>query len=767
MFANDWSAAEGIVGAWEAADGNDNRWLISALNIVAANREQLDRIFFGELDDTWIEKGFFVCKFYRDDPYSDDDWQVVIVDDRLPCNSSGQPVFARHHDEGKYWAMIVEKAYAKFCGTYQAMQGGTVTQGLEDLTGGIGYKFDLQKREKEWIPPKGSTPDRLWVEMMEKLRTEHVIGCSMNTKGQERPQTTKKGILLNRAYAMVTGGEFEDYRLMRLRIPLDPTDGVVEWNGKWSDKSSAWTNRLRQMLNFSGDQDDGTFWMEYADFCRHFNKVYMCRMLDDLWTRFTVKSRWMDETAGGCTNFISWRNNNQWLLHIQRPQTKLVIKLTQPDARKSAGHGRHYSNAIGFYILKGNAPNEAGDHKRRKLILQNGDADDDPPGDFVFQKEPRYSRQVLVEYTFEKASDTPYVLLPFIFEPGRESLFKLTILSDDRDDDGEPDFGFQEVKPEEDWKRTILKSSWSRGGAGNPLGLEMTAGGDMSGNSWSRNAQFQITLERKSRCFVFLELLEVKTDMRDVDGLQAAPDYPTIGFSVMKGRGNHVLMEQTDAPEILFTSELKASDGVYLELGPVDPLENKIVIIPYTDRPGVEHKYALTLYTDYDHLFEQIDPSLVQSMECVHCLNPAYMPRIVQKLTTLESKMKRLESLEAEVKKQNLLGFRVAGPNTMPSAPPLSVEPSVAPSEEYDVISAADLAAFTHKVQEEARAQHMKYVHAIAAANDENVALEAQIQKVREAMRSGLSRLTPAQRAKLAAKRGATHGDASVWEHVD
>lgn len=61
---------------------------------------------------------------------------------------------------------------------------------------------------------------------MEKLRTEHVIGCSVNTKGQERPQTTRKGILLNRAYAMVTGGEFEDYRLMRLRIPLDPSEGV-------------------------------------------------------------------------------------------------------------------------------------------------------------------------------------------------------------------------------------------------------------------------------------------------------------------------------------------------------------------------------------------------------------------------------------------------------------------------------------------------------------------------------------------------------------
>ena len=88
---------------------------------------------------------------------------------------------------------------------------------------------------------------------------------------------------------------------------------------------------------------------------RHTPQVYMCRMLDDLWTRFTVKSRWMDETAGGCTNFISWRNNNQWLLTITRPNTKLIIKLTQPDARKSMGNGRHYSNAIGFYILKGSS----------------------------------------------------------------------------------------------------------------------------------------------------------------------------------------------------------------------------------------------------------------------------------------------------------------------------------------------------------------------------------------------------------------------------
>lgn len=91
MFVNNWEAAEGIAGMWEAADGNDNRWLISALNIVAANRGQLDRVFFGELDDTWIEKGFFTCKFYRDDPNSDDDWQASTCNRHRYCHSRPYP----------------------------------------------------------------------------------------------------------------------------------------------------------------------------------------------------------------------------------------------------------------------------------------------------------------------------------------------------------------------------------------------------------------------------------------------------------------------------------------------------------------------------------------------------------------------------------------------------------------------------------------------------------------------------------------------------
>ena len=226
LFKNDWEV-EGIIQSPHL----DNRWFISALNIVAGNREQPDRMFM--CDCQYKDKGFFVIKFYRDDPLSDDDWAVVLVDDRIPCDASGLAAFCRNKDPSVYWAMIVEKAYAKLSGSYEAMQGGTVVQGLEDLTGGVGYKFDWEKGEKgekEWVPPKGETPERLWDEIMEKMKTEHVVGCANNTKGQPKPKTEKKGVLLNRAYAVVTGGEFEQNKLLKLRVPLDEHGRAQESN---------------------------------------------------------------------------------------------------------------------------------------------------------------------------------------------------------------------------------------------------------------------------------------------------------------------------------------------------------------------------------------------------------------------------------------------------------------------------------------------------------------------------------------------------------
>ena len=303
--------------------------------------------------------------------------------------------------------------------------------------------------------------------------------------------------------------------------------------------------------------------------------------------------------------------------------------------------------------------------------------------------------QVLAEYTFEKASETPYVLMPFVFEPGREMLFRFTLLSDDRDDDGEPDFIFSSIKPEEDWKQACIKDAWHNGGKGNQFlkynlpyqGSGATAGGPVPGGpvpssaTWSKNSQFQISLSQPTRIFTFLEARNVKMDMRDVEGLQTEPAYPTCGFVLCRGKGQHVLLEG-DQLEVLYKSDVKKADGVSLELGalPVEP--GTYVLIPFTDQPGVEHEFALTLYTDYDVVFEKTDPSkLIKLDYCgapLWCADPGAFAKVTKQLKRLEAKYAQLAEKEALLKARGGFGL----PKALTSAAPAPAPPPPVPEED-------------------------------------------------------------------------------------
>ena len=53
-------------------------------------------------------------------------WRYVHVDDRIPCGRNGTPHFARSINTNEVWVMVVEKAYAKLHGCYEALAGGTL-----------------------------------------------------------------------------------------------------------------------------------------------------------------------------------------------------------------------------------------------------------------------------------------------------------------------------------------------------------------------------------------------------------------------------------------------------------------------------------------------------------------------------------------------------------------------------------------------------------------------------------------------------------------
>lgn len=172
------------------------------------------------------------------DPTSDDDWVVVLVDDLIPCGVDAQPCFARTPD-GALWASIIEKAFAKWRGCYELTRGGSVEEGLLYLTGGLSHDVA--------IPPALSSggvreeANRLWAEIMRLWTTAHVIGCEIRAVA-EVPGLVETGLLPNIPYALLTGGDLPCGRMLRLRT----FHGYSEWRGKWADDDPNWTSRLRK-----------------------------------------------------------------------------------------------------------------------------------------------------------------------------------------------------------------------------------------------------------------------------------------------------------------------------------------------------------------------------------------------------------------------------------------------------------------------------------------------------------------------------------------
>lgn len=200
-------------------------WWVSAVATLCSMKGLMDRVCVARDE----ECGVYGFVFYRDG-----EWLSTVVDDNLylatpdfdsaPYDSTGENEgeykkfyqtgsralhFAHCVDKNETWLPLLEKAYAKVHGDYDAIRGGFPGEAVEDMTGGVTTTLATNKvlsREK------------LWQDLLNANKDFVIAASSLSPYGSD--SDAKRGLALNHAYSVLRATEETDEDGKNVRLVM-------------------------------------------------------------------------------------------------------------------------------------------------------------------------------------------------------------------------------------------------------------------------------------------------------------------------------------------------------------------------------------------------------------------------------------------------------------------------------------------------------------------------------------------------------------------
>lgn len=408
-----------------------NCWFVAACATLAGVKELWHKVIPDYKDQEYgdLHPGIFHFRFWRFG-----EWIEVVVDDLLPT-IEGQLIFTHSKERGEFWCALLEKAYAKLYGSYEALEGGNLSDALVDLTSGVsahldltigGYVDDFEKRKQLF-------------KMMSKEMNEHSLMCCAITphSHEEAEMRTSVGLVKGHAYGITAckkinigdTGLFSIFkgaqkvRMVRLKNPW----GEKEWNGAFSDGSPEWSKvsaSERQKLGLTFE-DDGEFWMTFEDFLEHFTDLSICFLINTkflsfskTWHETTFFNSWTigirghnSDRAGGCPNHKdTFLRNPQFRFDIKEETDDVVFQLMQKDARERKQEGMQ-NLVIGFHIMRVEENRKYRVHRIHDAVATS---------DYI------RTRGIFLR---EQLKEGRYVIIPTTFKPDETGEFLLRVFT--------------------------------------------------------------------------------------------------------------------------------------------------------------------------------------------------------------------------------------------------------------------------------------------------------------------------------------------------
>lgn len=418
-------------GAHDVLQGQlGNCWFVAASSVLASNKANWERVIpdFKEQDNLKEYAGIYKFRFWQFGK-----WIEVVIDDLLPTRN-GRLLFTHSSTQNEFWSSLLEKAYAKLNGCYEHLDGGSLSEALQDFTGGVCETMKLNKLHGK--NKKKNNHDSYFETMKKAHDRKSLLTAAINVPpGGQQEEKMECGLVKGHAYAItklnkmtINGNKFfsfisssndEKLHMIRLRNPW----GTSEWTGTWSDKSEHWnkvpkSEREKMGLNYD---DDGEFWMEFNDFLYYFDEVSICRIMNTsilsirkTWAESEIHSQWsLPNRAGGCVNYRdSFCDNPQFSFQINHDDEKpdeILINLDQLS-RRAIGKK---NLTIGFFVMRVEDNRKYRLHDLKPKVCSSSYIN---------------SRSVFLR---QKLPNGRYVVIPSTYEPNIEGKFLLRVYTDE------------------------------------------------------------------------------------------------------------------------------------------------------------------------------------------------------------------------------------------------------------------------------------------------------------------------------------------------
>ncbi|XP_060032711.1 calpain-5 isoform X4 [Erinaceus europaeus] len=361
------------------------------------------------------------------------EWVDVVIDDRLPTVNS-QLIYCHSNSCNEFWCALVEKAYAKLAGCYQALDGGNTADALVDFTGGVSEPIDLTEGN---FASDEAKRNQLFERVLKVHSRGGLISASIKVvTAADMEVRLACGLVKGHAYAitdvrkvrlghgLLAFFKSEKLDMIRLRNPW----GEREWNGPWSDTSEEWQKVSKGEREKMGVtvQDDGEFWMTFEDVCRYFTDIIKCRLMNTsylsihkTWEEARLHGAWtrhedpQHNRSGGCINHKdTFFQNPQYIFDVKKPEDEVLICIQQRPQQSTRQQGKGENLAIGFDIYK---VEENRQYRMHRL-------------------QPRAASSIYINSrSVFLRTDQPqgrYVIIPTTFEPGCTGEFLLRVFTD-------------------------------------------------------------------------------------------------------------------------------------------------------------------------------------------------------------------------------------------------------------------------------------------------------------------------------------------------